>query len=334
MRSDVSVGRVALIVTLALSILAAPLLADAQQPTKIPRIGFLWPGSPGTTSHLMEEFQQGLRDLGYVEGRNIAIERRYSEGRNERLPDLASELVRLKVDIIVTFGTPAVQAARNVSGMIPIVFAVADDPVRSGLVASLARPGGNITGLSTLALELSGKRLELLKETVPRLSRVAVLWNSANPAMGQRMKETQAAAQMLRVSFQSLEVRGDPNDFERVFSAIPKERPDALLVIMDPFNLFHRGRIAELAIQNRLPAIASGREFVEDGGLMSYGPNIRENYRRAAAYVDKILKGARAGDLPVEQPTRIELFVNLKTAKALGLTIPPSVLIRADHVIQ
>ncbi len=326
-----------LIATLALGLLAAPLAADAQPATKVHRIGILLPGSPAppsTPSAALEAFLQGLRDLGYVEGRNIAIEYRYAQGKLDPLQDLAAELVRLNVDVIVTSTTPAIQAAKKATSTIPIVMAAVGDPVVTGLVAGLARPGGNITGLSLLAPELAGKRLELLKETLPRLSRVAVLWNSASPAMVHTFREARVAAEALGVRLQSLEVQGDPTDFERAFSAIAKERPDGLFVTLDPFTSLHRGRIAELAAQHRLPAIYELREFVDAGGLMAYGPSSRDLWRRAATYVDKILKGAKPGDLPVEQPTRFELVINLKTARALGLTIPQSVLLRADHLIE
>jgi putative ABC transport system substrate-binding protein len=269
-----------------------------------------------------------------VEGQNIAIEYRYAEGKFERLPDLAAELVRMKVDVIVTHTTQAIQAAKRTTSQIPIVAASAGDLVGTGLVASLARPGGNITGLSLLAPELAGKRLELLKETLPRFSRVAVLWNSPSVAMRLTFREAQVAAGVLGLAFISLEVQGNPEDFERVFSTIPRERPDGLFVTLDGFTTSYRRRIVELAAKHQLPAIYELREFVDAGGLMSYGPSVRDMWRRAATYVDKILKGTKPADLPVEQPTRFELIINLKTAKALGLTIPPSVLIRVDHVIQ
>ncbi len=325
-------SRVVLILTLALGILAGPLAAEAQQPGKIRRIGILRPGAP--PDPYVEAFREGLRELGYVEGQSIAIEYRWAEGKLERLPDLAADLARLKVDVIVTATTPGVQAARRATSTIPIVMAAVGDPVGTGLIASLARPGGNITGLSLLSPELSGKRLELLKEAVHKLSPVAVLWNSASPAMILSFRETQTAAQVLGVSLQSWEVQGDPQDFARAFSMVSKERPHALLVVLDPFTILHRSRIVELAAKHRLPAMYEIRAFVEAGGLMSYGPSVPDMYRRAATYVDKILKGAKPADLPVEQPTKFELVINLKTAKALGLTIPPSVLIRADEVIQ
>ncbi|MBI4587724.1 MAG: ABC transporter substrate-binding protein [Candidatus Rokubacteria bacterium] len=329
--------RLRTVVLVALGILATPLSAGAQQPGRVPRIGILLPGSPPTPATplpTLEAFLQGLRDLGYVEGRNVALEYRWAEGKLDPLSDLAAELVRLKVDVIVTHTAPAIQAAKKATSTVPIVMAAVGDPVVTGLVASLARPGGNITGLSLLAPELAGKRLELLKETLPKLSRVAVLWNSASPAMVHTFRQALVAAETLGVKFQSLEVQGDPTDFERAFSAITRERPDGLFVTLDPFTSRHRGRIAELAAKHRVPAMYELREFVDAGGLMAYGPSSRDLWRRAATYVDKILKGAKPADLPVEQPTKFELVVNLKTAKALGLTIPQSVLIRADHVIQ
>ncbi len=327
----------ALVVTLALGLLAAPLAADAQQGGKAHRIGLLLPGSPPAPSAslpTLDAFLQGLRELGYVEGRNVAIEYRWAGGKLEPLQDLAAELVRLNVDVIVTSTFRAIQAAKKATSTIPIVMATVGDPVVTGLVASLARPGGNITGLSLLAPELAGKRLELLKETLPGLSRVAVLWNSASPAMGYTFRETRVAAEQLGVKLQSLEVQGDPTDFERAFALVIKERPDGLFVTLDAFTSLHRGRIAELAARHRLPAIYELREYVDAGGLMAYGPSSRDLWRRAATYVDKILKGAKPADLPVEQPTKFELIINLKTAKALGLTIPQSVLMRADQVIE
>jgi len=318
---------VGLLVTLALGILSTPLSTEAQQPAKVPRIGVLVPfpaPTPAAPSPTLEAFRQGLRELGRVEGQNIAVEYRYAEGKFERLPDLAAELVRLKVDVIVTSSDPAIRAVKQATTTIPIVMAVTGDPVGTGLVASLARPGGNITGLSLLAPELAGKRLELLKETLPRLSRVAVLWNSPSVAMRHTFREAQVAAGVLGLTFLSLEVQGNPEDFERVFSTVPRERPDGLFVTLDPFTRLHRRRIVELAVKHQLPAIYEHREFV----------GVRDLWRRAATYVDKILKGAKPADLPVEQPTRFELVINLKTAKTLGLTIPRSILIRADEVIQ
>jgi len=330
---------VGLIVTLALGVLIAPLAADAQPTGKVFRIGLL--GNAYTPPH--DAFRQGLRELGYVEGQNITIERRYSEGRAERLPDLAAQLVRLKVDVIVVdaCGAP-LNAASQATSAIPIVVAACnDDLVATGLISSLARPGGNITGLSELTPELGAKRLQLLKEAVPRVKRVAVLWN---PAYSERFSanfrfwssdwtEMRAAAQVLGMTLQSVEIRG-PDDFDTAFSAMSRERADALIAFSDPLIVLHGRRIADLAAKSRLPAVYPSREVVDAGGLMSYGSSISDMFRRAAVYVGKILKGARPADLPVEQPTKFELVINLTTAKALGLTIPQSLLIRADQVIR
>ncbi|MBI4562226.1 MAG: ABC transporter substrate-binding protein [Candidatus Rokubacteria bacterium] len=324
---------VGLVVALAVGLVVAPPTVNARQAARVHRIGVLLPGRPEPSPSL-DSFRQALRELGYVEGQNLAIEYRWAEGRSDRLADLAAELARLPVDVIITSTAPAIQAARQATSTIPIVMATVGDPVVTGLVASLARPGGNITGLSLIAPELAGKRLELLKETVPKLSRLALLWNSASLAMRHTFREAQVAARTLGVGLQSLEVQGDPEDFERAFAAIPRERPDALFVTLDPFTSLHRKRIAELAAKHRLPAMYELRAFVDAGGLMSYGPSVPDLWRRAGSYVDKILRGAKPADLPVEQPTRFELVINLKTAKSLGLTIPQSVMIRADHVIQ
>jgi putative ABC transport system substrate-binding protein len=279
---------------------------------------------------LAEAFREGLRELGYVEGKNIIIEYRYGEGRMERLPGLAADLVRLKVDIIVTGGRPSTRAAKQATSTIPIVMAAAGNPVGNRFVASLARPGGNITGLTTMRGDLTGKRLELLKETASKISRVAVLWG---PPAASNFKIAEGAARLLGLELQSLEVRG-PEDLEGAFRAATKERAQALVALRNPAIFNERKRIAELAIKNRLPAIYDDREFVEAGGLMSYGTNQADLYRRAATYVDRILRGAKPADLPVEQPTKFELIVNLKTAKQIGLTIPQSVLYRADKVIK
>ncbi|MBI1846832.1 MAG: ABC transporter substrate-binding protein [Candidatus Rokubacteria bacterium] len=326
--------RPALAGALALSVLAAPLAADAQQSRKVYRIGILSPG-PAEPSPSLDAFSQGLRELGYVEGRDFVIEYRWAEGKLERLPELAAALVRLKMDVLVpTGGTPAILAAKHATREIPIVFPVAADPVGSGLVASLARPGGNVTGFSNQSTDLTAKRLELMKEALPGVSRVAVLWNPANPAMVRRFGDARSAAATLGLTFQSVEVQGDPGEFERAFSAVSKQRPDALLVVSDAFTILHRTRVVELAKLHRLPTMAEGRVYVDAGALMSYGQNPLDPFRRAALYVDKILKGAKPADLPVEQPTKFELVINLKTAKTLGLTIPQSLLLRADEVIQ
>jgi putative tryptophan/tyrosine transport system substrate-binding protein len=311
----------------------APLAAYAQQSTKVSRIGFLASGTSGGTAPRLEAFRQGLRDLGYVEGQNIAIEYRWAEGKVERLPASAVELLGLKVDVIVAVSTPDGLAAKKATGAIPIVFVTAADPVDSGLVASVARPGGNITGLSLLAPEIVARQLQTLKEAVPKASRMVVLSNPANRNTPFLVKETEAAARSLGVRVQLLGVpEGDA--FESALRAATKERPGALFVLFDPLLFLHRTRIVEFANKNRLPAMYPHREYAETGGLMAYGADLRDNFRRAAIYVDKILKGAKPADLPVEQPTKFELVINLKTAKALGLTIPPSLLQRADEVIQ
>ena len=312
-----------------------PLVAEAQQAAKVARIG--WLGDKPSGPHVREAFLQGLRDLGYVEGRNLVIEYRFAEGKHERYPALAAELVALKVDVIVASGgTPAALTAKQATRTLPIVFAPVGDPVTSGLVTSLARPGGNLTGLSGLAPELINKRLELLTQAVPGVSRVAVLWQP--DAFGERtekdmLKRAEVAARALGVRVQFVEARG-PDDFDRAFSEMTRARAGALTDLEGNMFFSERRRLVDLAGKNRLPAVYSSREFIDVGGLMSYGPNLVDLYRRAATYVDKILKGAKPADLPVEQPTKFELVINLKTAKALGLTIPPAVLARANEVIQ
>ena len=327
---------VALIVVLAVSLLAAPLPAEAQQAAKVARIGYLSP-SLASSPHLHDAFLQGLRDLGYVEGRNVVIEYRDAEGKLERVPALAAELVALKVDVIfVGGGTRVTLAAMQATKTIPIVFTGVGDPIESGLVTNLARPGGNATGLSSLGPELIGKRLELLKQAVPGVDRVAVL--RLPGALGERtdkdmLTAADVAARSLGVRLQFVEARG-PDEFARAFSDMSSARAGALTVL--PSNRFlreHR-RLVDLAAKNRLPAVYTSSEFVDAGGLMSYGANQRDLFRRAATYVDKILKGAKPGDLPVEQPTKFELVINLRTAKAAGVTIPPSLLLRADQVIE
>jgi putative ABC transport system substrate-binding protein len=318
-------------ILVAVVLLAVGVIAQAQQPKKVPRIGFLAAPSQSFFSARAEGFRQGLRDLGYIEGKNILIEYRYAEGNQGRLPDLAAELVSLKVDVIVASGAGGL-AAKNATQTIPIVFASVPDPVATGLVDSLARPGGNVTGLSNLAPELSGKRLELLKEIVPKITRVAFLWSSGT---GNRVteKETRAAARALGLQFQSLELH-DSKDFDTVFEAATKNRAQALLTSTSSFLNTHQARIIEFATKNRLPAMYGEPEFVDAGGLMSYTPNAADLFRRAAVYVNKILKGAKPADLPVEQPKKFEFVINLKTAKQIGVTIPPNVLARADRVIK
>ena len=320
------------IVTLILSLLTAPLTSNAQQAAKVPRLGLLIPGSSPAFVSRIETFRHGLRDLGYVEGRNITMEYRFADGQADRLPALVAELIRLKVDILVVDGTTAIRPAQHATTTIPIVMAISGDPVGEGLVASLARPGGNITGLSSRAPELSGKRLEILKEAVPDLSRVAALWHRDAP-VGTYVKETQAAAQALGLQLQALEVQS-PDALDQVFAAMTREHADALVVLPSAQFFSHQRVVAELAMTHRLPTMFGGREAAEAGGLMSYGPHYDDFYRRAATYVDKILKGAKPADLPVEQPMKFELVINLKTAKALGITIPPMLLFQADEVIQ
>ena len=334
---ELKVGRlIGLAVILAGSILLAPLAAEAQETGKVARIGFLGL-NPGASPHLREAFLQGLRDLGYVEGRTVVIEYRSAEGKPERFPALAAELIALKVDVIVTGGgTPTALAAKQATRTIPIVFASAPDPVADGLITSLARPGGNITGLSNLTPELVGKRLEQLKQAVPRVSRVAVLWQPG--ALGERtekdiLKGAEVAARALGVRLQFVEARG-PADIDRAFSEMIRARAGALTVLGSAMLFSERRRLVDLAAKHRLPAVYTSRDIVDAGGLMSYGPNLADNFRRAAIYVDKILRGTKPGDLPVEQPTKFELVINLKTAKALGLTIPQSLLLQADEVIQ
>ncbi len=307
-------------------------VARAQQSAGIPRIGILTL-SVASSMPAFEGFRQGLRDLGYVEGQNIVLELRFAQGRPERLAAMAIELARMKVDVIVIEGAQAARVARDASKTIPVVMAVVGDPVRAGLVASLARPGGNITGLSTLSPELSGKRLQLLKEVVPQAMRVAVIWNDSNPAAAGNLEETRTAARSMGVEIQSVEVR-DSSDLDVALEAVAAARPGALLTLTNGMFLANRTRIVEFTARSRLPAIFPDREFAQAGGLMAYGPSLTANFRRAAGYVDKILKGAKPADLPVEQPTQFELIINLKTAKALGITIPQAVLLRADEVIQ
>ena len=319
---------------LALALLAALLAAEAQPAGKSHRIGFLGVGSREGRAFLIEGFLQGLREHGYVEGRNIIIEYRFSEDRNDRLPALAAELVDRKVELILASGTPASFAARQATNTIPIVMgSLAADPVETGLIVSLARPGGNITGMTEMAAQLGGKRLELLKETVLGLSRVAVFWNPHNPAYGPILKGLEAAAPALGLELRRVEVRV-PEDFERAFQDATRHRAGALIVPGDPLVTNRPRTVTDLALKYRLPTMFENKEFAEVGGLLSLGVNLVDSYRRAASHVDKILRGTKPGDLPMEQPTKFDLFVNLKTSKALGLTIPPSVLARADEVIE
>ena len=318
--------------TLAGGLLAAPLGAEAQQ--KIARIGYLT-AEPKASPHLAEAFREGLRELGYVEGQNILIEYRSAEGHPERLPGLAAELVRLKVDVLVADGTPPSVAAKDATKTIPVVFAAVADAIGSGLVASLARPGGNVTGFSFLGPETVAKCLQLLKEAVPGITRAAVLSHPGNPSEATRkimLHETEIAARALAVQLQFLEARG-PDDFERAFSQMTQARAGGLTLLTSIMFFSERRRLVELAAKHKMPTVYPWREPVDVGGLLAYGPNLLDLFRRAAVYVDRILKGAKPADMPVEQPIKFELVINLKTAKALGLTIPPSLLARADEVI-
>jgi putative ABC transport system substrate-binding protein len=326
--------RRAFISALAGGLLAGPRIADAQQAAKVYRVGYLTAGSVTANPRVLEAFRQGLRELGWVEGQNLVIEYRSAEGRFDRLPELAAELVRLKVDVIVAAPTPGALAAKKATATVPIVGVSLTEPVGVGLIASLARPGGNVTGVAySVGTDIFGKDLALLKEVVPKVRRVAVLSNPDGPVQPLTISNVKAAARSLGLELQLVEARG-PGDFDRAFAAMAKERVGALFVVTDPVFIPHRARLVSLAAKSRLPSIFTQRADVEAGGLLSYGPSFADMYRRAAAYVDKILKGARPADLPVEQPTKFELVINLKTAKTLGLTIPPSLLQRADEVIQ
>jgi putative ABC transport system substrate-binding protein len=308
-------------------------IVEAQQAKKIPRIGFLGNSTPALEANLIGPFREGLSDLGYVEGRSIFIEWRWAEGKYERFPSLIAELIALNIDVIVTAGTPASLAVKKVTTSIPLVMIAVGDPVGTGLIKSLAHPGGNVTGLTSIAADLEGKRLELLREVVPTLSHVAVFWNPASPFQVVAEKEVQAAAQLLRIKVLSLGVQAQ-EQFDNAFATIRRERPGALNVLADRLFLHNRARIMDFAVQNRLPGVHAYVELVEAGGLMSYGPSYPGMHRRATYFVDRILKGTKPADLPVEQPTKFELVINLKTAKQIGLPIPPNVLARADRVIR
>ena len=310
-----------------------PFAARAQQAAKVPRIGFLGNSTAALESDLVGSFREGLRDLGYEEGRSMVIEYAWAEGMYERFSTLIAELIARNVDVIVTAGTPAALAVKKATTSIPLVMIAVGEPVETGLVASLARPGGNATGVSSLSYGIQGKRLELLREMAPSISHVAVLWNAGSPIMIIQERETRAAAEVLDIKMLSLGVHS-LEEIEQAFAAILRERPGALFVLADRLFLHHRKRIIDFAIEQRLPGVYAYRELVEVGGLMSYGPSYADLHRRAAAYVDKILKGAKPGDLPVERPTKFELVINLKAAKALGLTIPPSIILRADEVFE
>jgi putative ABC transport system substrate-binding protein len=314
--------------------LALPFRSLAQ-PAKIPFVAYMSPVVPQNNTDLrLEAFVLGMRDLGYVPGKSLRLEVRWGEGKLERMPAIAAELVRLKPDVLVAASSPSILAARDATRTIPIVMPVSSDPVGDGIVASLARPGGNITGLSTMAPELGAKRLQLLQEVLSRRSRaVGVIWNPAYKGMGARFNEAKRAAPTLGMDLRSIEVR-DPREMEAALEAVSRNLPDGLLLLVDPFTLSMRARLVEFAREKNLPAIYETREFVEAGGLMSYGPNLDAQYRRAAYYVDRILKGARPGDLPIEQPAKIELLVNLGTARSLGITVPDSILLNANQVIN
>jgi ABC-type uncharacterized transport system substrate-binding protein len=313
-------------------LLALCSLAEAQQPVKIPRMGLLtWAAPPSSSTPTL--FDETLRQLGYVEGQNIIVERRYVSGQLDRLPELARDLSRLSLDVILTQPYPSAVAAKQATSTIPIVVMGAGDPVATGLVASFARPGGNITGVSALETELSGKRIELLKETFPKVTNVAVLWNAADLGMTLKFEELQRAAQALRMTVQASAVR-EPKDLDDAFAEIVRKRPDALFVITDPLTELNRRQVVELATKRGFPAMYENSAYVDAGGLMAYGPSQRENFHRALQHVDKILKGAKPAELPIVQPAKFELVINLKTAKQIGLTIPQSVLARADRVIK
>jgi putative tryptophan/tyrosine transport system substrate-binding protein len=320
-------------VTLIGGAVAWPLSAPAQQADRMRRLGVLSAGSVELTSPSMTVLPDALRGLGWIEGKNVTFERRYADNRVERLPELAAELVQLNVDVIFGVGSLAPLAAKQATTTIPIVMGAAGDPVGSGLVAGLARPGGNVTGMSLMATDLGGKRLELLKEVLPRLARVAVLWNVANQYAGLVFKETQAAGQSLGIQVQSLEVQGS-DDIRSAFEVAMRERADGLITVEDPLTFTYRKLISDLAAEHRLPSVHGFKEFVSVGGLMSYGANLEDLFRRAAGYVDKILRGAKPADLPVQQPTKFDLLINVQTAKALGLDLPATVLARADEVIE
>jgi putative ABC transport system substrate-binding protein len=307
-------------------------VVQAQPAKKIPLVGFIVPGTQASYGARIEAFQQSLRNLGYVEGKNIKIEYRYAEGKFDRVPDLAAEMVRLKVDVIVTGDTPAIQAVKKTTSTIPIVMGNVADAVAAGLVASLARPGGNITGLTTLAPDLDGKRLEIVKEMLPKAPRVGFLWDPSSTGMKIRFSEVQAAARALEIGLQSLEVRNS-KELEGVFEAMTREKPGALMM-PNTIVLAYGKQVVEFAAKHRIPLIYDTREFIEDGGLMSYGPSFPDLWRRAAIYVDKILKGTKPTELPVEQPMKFDLVINLKTAKQVGVTVPPNVLVRAESVIK
>ena len=321
------------LLAIATTLLAMPLPGETQNARKIYRVGYLGNSSASLEPDLVEAFRQGMRELGYIEGKNLVIEFRWAEGRYDRFASLVTDLIHLPVDVIVTAGTPGTLAAKNATKTIPLVIAVSGDAVGSGLIESLARPGGNVTGLTTMVPELEGKRLELLLEILPKLARITVLKNDANPLMAILFRQTAAAAKSSGVALEAVDIRAG-DDFVKAFASIAKARPDAIIVLADRFLLAERERILTFAAKERFAAMYPYREFVERGGLISYSPNYAESFRSAARYVDKILKGTKPADLPVEQPTKFELVVNMKTAKTLGFKIPNSILLRADGVIK
>jgi len=322
-----------LIVAFTLSVLLTPPATEAQQRAHLPRVGYLGTSSASLEPELVKAFREGLRDLGYVEGQNILIEYRWAEGNYQRFPDLVADLVNLKVDLILTAGTPGALAAKRATQTIPIVMAVTGDAVGTGLVSSLARPGGNLTGLTTMVPDLEGKRLEILREVVPKLTTLVVLLNTANPLTAIQWEQTKISAKTLGIQLQPVELRR-PEEFNDAFAKVARQRPDGITMVADRFLLAHRMQIVDFVAKTRLPAIYPYRDFVVAGGLMSYSPSYEDLFRRSATYVDKILKGAKPSDLPIEQPTKFELLVNMKTAKTLGVPIPPSLLLRADHVVE
>jgi ABC-type uncharacterized transport system substrate-binding protein len=320
-------------ILVAVIVLAVAVIAEAQQTNKIPKIGILQGGSRVTSPENINAFRNGLRELGYTEGKNILFEYRYADGKATRLPKLASELVQLKVDVIVAAGTQSTTAAKQATSTIPIVAGAAGDLVRTGLVASLARPGGNVTGSTVISPDVSGKRIELLKEVLPKASRVAVLLHSGSATDREEVEQTETVAQALKVKIQIFEVR-DPGDFQAAYTAMKRENVDALILTQSSVTNFHRKQLTDLGIKNRLATMCESARWTEDGCIISYGPDLRYQYHRAAIYVDKILKGAKPAELPVEQPTKFELIINLKVAKQIGLTIPQWVLVKADRVIK
>src|SRR5690242_2351874 len=325
--------RRAFLATIAGGLLAAPFASEAQEAGKVYRVGFLGNSTAALEANLVGSFREGLRDLGYVEGRNVVIEYRWAEGKYERFPALVAELLALKVDVIVTAGTPAAVAVKQATTTVPLVMAAVGDPVGTGLIASLARPGGNLTGLAAISPDLEGKRFELLRELLPKLSVVSFMVNPVNPLHSVSEKHAREAAKVLRLRLEFVGVRTEA-EFDHAFETIARERPGAMVVLADRVFLHNRERIVTFAARHRLPTVYPYREVVDSGGLMCFGPNYPDMHRRAAIFVDKILKGVKPGDLPVEQPTKFELVLNLKTAKALGLTIPPSLLARADQVVE